>query len=145
MTTINVLSAPTFKDFLNLIKTLRVKYKKGKHDFRLRTHLSVLRWPQCLQISLLSDSDKAKYSKEWLDFMNENILTADKINTETFYLEEFDQLNRLIDYMNNTKEEPNIYNDFRLYIAQCDARRNNDFIDIFPELNYLMEDDYYGK
>ena len=93
----------------------------------------------------MSDSGKAKYSKEWLDFMNENILTADKINTETFYLEEFDQLNRLIDYMNNTKEEPNIYNDFRLYIAQCDARRNNDFIDIFPELNYLMEDDYYGK
>ena len=145
MTTINILSAPTFIDFLQLIKTLRVKYKKGKHDFRVRTHLSFLRWPQCLQLTLLSDSDKAKYSKQWMDFINENTLTTEKNASETFYLEEVDQLKRLIDYMNSTKEPQELYDDFRNYVSSCDSRRHNDFIDTFPELNYLMENDYYGE
>jgi organic radical activating enzyme len=145
MTTINVLSATTFIDFLKLIKTLREKYKTEKHNFRVRTHLSFLRWPQCLQISLLSDEDKTKYSKEWSDFINENTLTADKLENETFYLEEVDQLNRLIDYMKNTRETATIYDEFRSYVAQCDERRGVDFSVTFPELTYLMENDYYGR
>ena len=145
MTTINILSAPSFLDFLKLIKELRIKYKTEKHNFRVRTHLSFLRLPQCLQISLLSDSDKAKYSKEWLDFINENTLTTEKLPEETFYLEEVEQLHRLVDYMNSTREEAVIYDEFRSYIDQCDERRNLNFSTTFPELNYLMENDYYGR
>jgi len=32
----------------------------------------------------------------------------------------------------------------RLYIKQLDKRRNNDFTKTFPELAYMMEEDYYG-
>ena len=144
MTTINILSAPTFKNFLELIKELRIKYNRGKHDYRVRTHLSYLRWPQCLSLTLLSEQDKEKYANEWLDFINENTMTKDKKEYETFYLEEVDQLKRLIDYMRSTKEQSSIYEDFRRYITQCDFRRKIDFVDTFPELVYMMEDDYYG-
>ena len=64
---------------------------------------------------------------------------------ETFYLEEVEQVHRLIDYMNSTREEAVIYDEFRSYIDQCDERRNLNFSTTFPELNYLMENDYYGR
>jgi len=144
MTTINVLSAPTLLNFLNLIKTLRKTYRTEKHNYRVRTHLSYLRWPKCLQISLLSNNDKEKYSKEWINFVKENKLTKTKNEDETFYLEEVDQLERLIDYMQNTKEEACVYDEFRSYITQCDFRRDVDFIETFPELAYLMRGNFYG-
>jgi organic radical activating enzyme len=144
MTTINVTSAPTLINFLQLIKDLRLKYKFSKHEFRVRTHLSYLRWPECFQLTLLSEEDKQKYSREWQQFMDENMLTSKKDPSETFYLEEVDQMKRLIDYMNSKKEDERVYDDFRSYIKALDTRRKTDFIDTFPELTYLMDDSYYG-
>ena len=53
-------------------------------------------------------------------------------------------MERLIDYMKNTKEEAYVYDEFRSYISQCDFRRNVEFIETFPELAYLMRGNYYG-
>jgi hypothetical protein len=92
----------------------------------------------------LSEEDKQKYSREWQQFMDENMLTSKKDPSETFYLEEVDQMKRLIDYMNSKKEDERVYDDFRSYIKALDTRRKTDFIDTFPELTYLMDDSYYG-
>ena len=144
MTTINLTSAPKLLDFLKLIRDLRWKYKFSKHEFRVRTHLSYLRWPECFQLTLLSQEDKDKYSKEWLEFMEENRLTEKKDPKETFYIEEVDQMKRLVDYMNSKREDHRVYDDFRSYVKTLDQRRKTDFIDTFPEISYMMDDEYYG-
>jgi MoaA/NifB/PqqE/SkfB family radical SAM enzyme len=144
MTTINVLSAPTLINFLEVIRELRSKYTSEKHNFRVRTHLSYLRWPQCLSILLLSEEDKEKYSKLWREYIDTYKLTPNHLNTESFYIEEADQIYRLIHYMNSKKEESFIYDDLRMYIKQCDERRKTNFSEIFPELSYLLSENYYG-
>lgn len=144
MTTINVLSAPTLVKFLDVIKDFRIKYTAEKHNFRVRTHLSYLRWPQCLSILLLSEEDKRKYTEQWKTYIDTHKLTPQHLNSEFFYLEEADQIYRLVNYMNSKKEEPFVYDDLRMYIKQCDERRNTNFVDIFPELSYLMSETYYG-
>lgn len=145
MTTINVLSAPTFLNFLELVKELRLKYKREKHSYRVRTHLSYLRWPQCLQLTLLSKEDKQKYADEWLTFIHANKLTSKKEEHETFYLEEVDQLERTVKWMLNSDKEPkSFYDNFRLYVKACDNRRLTSFTETFPEISYLMDENYYG-
>jgi len=149
MTTINFLSAPTLLDFFKLIKELRIKTVFEIHRFRIRILLSYLRWPQALQLTLLSKKDKKYYGDLWLQFIEENKLIHKKEDEvefykRTFYLEEVDQVHRLVEYMNTTEEENNTYDNMRLYIKQLDERRNTNFSDTFPELKYLMEEDYYG-
>jgi pyruvate-formate lyase-activating enzyme len=149
MTTINLTSAPTFINFLKLIKEMRKTYFEELHKFRIRTLLSYLRWPKSLQLNLLNKKDKKKYGDEWSQFIEENKLIAkeenpDEFLSRSFYTEEADQIQRLVEYMNNSKEEKVVYDNMRLYIKQCDERRNTDFNKTFPELTYLMDNNYYG-
>jgi len=50
----------------------------------------------------------------------------------------------LVDYMRSTKEPQSLYKDFRNYTRSLDKRRKTSFVETFPELAYLMDDDYYG-
>ena len=144
MTTINLTSAPSFLDYLKIIKEMRAKYQTKIHEFRVRTHFSYLRYPRTLMLSLLNKEDKERYGEEWLSFVHENKLTEKKHPSETFYLEEVDQIERLVEFMRTDKQPDVVYTDMRLYIKQLDERRGNDFCKTFPELAYLMEEDYYG-
>lgn len=144
MTTINLTSAPTFLEYLQYIREMRLKYYSKLHEFRVRTHLSYLRWPRMLCLTLLSEEDKQRYGDEWIQFIEEHKLTSLKSDQETFYLEEVDQVRRLVDYMRSTKEPQSLYKDFRNYTRSLDKRRKTSFVETFPELAYLMEEDYYG-
>lgn len=144
MTTINLTSAPTFLEYLKYIREMRLKYYSKLHEFRVRTHLSYLRWPRMLCLTLLSDEDKQRYGDDWIQFIEEHKLTSLKSDQETFYLEEVDQVRRLVDYMRSTKEPQSLYKDFRNYTRSLDKRRKTSFVETFPELAYLMRDDYYG-
>ena len=105
---------------------MRAKYQTKIHEFRVRTHLSYLRWPRPLILSLLSKEDKQRYGDQWLKFMHDNKLTEKKHPSETFYLEEVDQMERLVEFMRNDKQPDVVYDDMRLYLKQLDQRRNND-------------------
>ena len=144
MTTINLTSAPSLLGFFKVIKEMRSKYQTKIHEFRVRTHLSYLRFPRTLMLSLLSEEDKKHYGDLWLDYVDANKLTWKKDPSETFYLEEVDQLERLVEFMRTDKQGDMVYNDMRSYIRQLDERRNRDFTKAFPMLAYLLEDDYYG-
>jgi hypothetical protein len=144
MTTINLTSAPSFIDFLKQIKDFRSKYQTKKHEFRVRTHFSYLRFPRTLMLSLLSEEDKKKYGDEWLAYVNEWKLTKEKNESEAFYYEEVDQIERLVEFMRNDKQPKVVYDDMRSYINQLDERRGNNFSETFPTLSYLMEESYYG-
>ncbi len=153
MTTINITSAPSFLEFLEKIREMRLKYYTKMHDFRVRTHFSYLRFPRTLMLSLLSKEDKDRYGKEWLNYIHKWKLTkvtdADRIfhglpPLETFYHEEVDQIERLIEFMQTDKQPDIVYDDMRSYIRQLDSRRGRDFNKTFPTLTYLMNDNYYG-
>ena len=144
MTTINLTSAPSLLGFLEQIKEFRSKYQTKIHEFRVRTHLNYLRWPRPLILSLLSEKDKQEYGDLWLDYIHANKLTEKKHPSETFYLEEVDQMERLVEFMRNDKQPKVVYDDMRMYLRQLDERRGKFFPEIFPELTYLMDDDYYG-
>ena len=144
MTTINLMSAPTFINFLELIQQFREKYTLSKHDFRVRTFISYLRWPKCFSINMLSKEHKEKYAKEWIGFVKDFVITADIEHWQTFYIEELDQITRLCDYMLNSTSDPECFEDFRSYITTCDTRRQTNFNETFPELTYMLYPNYFG-
>jgi organic radical activating enzyme len=148
MTTINLMSVPTFMNFLELIQAFREKYTVEKHDFRVRTMISYLRWPKFLSINLVAPETKQIYAKEWLDFINDFVITDEVENHayQVFYNEEADQIKRLVDYMlTSVPEQKQIYDEFRTYIQTCDERRSTSFAKTFPELEYMLNKNYYGK
>mgnify|MGYP000470608632 CR=1 FL=1 len=146
MTTVNLTSVPTFLGFLEMIQTMREKYAIVKHDFRVRTMISYLRWPKFLNVNLLAQETKEKYAKEWLDFVNDFIITDEVENYQVLYNEEADQIQRLADYMlTSTPDTKQQYDEFRTYVVACDKRRNTDFATSFPELAYLLNENYYGE
>ena len=145
MTTVNVLSAPTFVDFLDLMQSLKKKYQISKHNYRIQFRVNYLTWPKCLSIGLLSQEDKEHYKKIWIDFANSHSINWEKYDFDCFNAEDLAQISRLCDYM--VDKTPNLedYNDFRLFISECDLRRNTNFVNVFPDLRYLLNSNYYGK
>lgn len=144
MTTINLTSVPSMLDFLKLLKTMKDKYPLKRHESRVRTRLSYLRYPKSLMISLLSEEQKQYYGNIWLDYVDKNKYTDSETQKGSFYIEEVDQIKRLVDFMNMDKQPNSVYDDMRLYINQLDFRRDKDFKKVFPELTYLMDESYYG-
>ena len=145
MTTVNLTSIPTFLGFLEMIQQLRETYAIDKHDFRVRTMISYLRWPQFLSITLLSNETKEKYANEWLSFIKDFTITDEVENYQILYNEETDQIKRLVDYMlTSVPEQKQIYDELKIYIKECDSRRGTNFSKTFPELAYLLNEDYYG-
>jgi pyruvate-formate lyase-activating enzyme len=145
MTTVNMLSVPTFVDFLTIIKDYRQKYFITKKNFRVRMMVNYLRWPKCLSVNLLSTSTKEKYANDWIEFANEYALTEQHRDQEILYSEEVDQIKRMAEFMLESKPDSiELYNEMRTFITTCDSRRNTIFENVFPELAYIMDKSYYG-
>jgi len=138
MTTINILSLPKFINFIELIMDFRVRYN---HDFaynRIPISINYLHWPPFLQCSVLGESDRICYAdaieehcKKWLKYFS-----PDKY--ARLYLEEWDQINRLCDYLRTTPTKYDDRIDFVDFINEYDTRRNKSFKDIFPEYKHLL-------
>ena len=138
MVTFNILSASTFKDFLNQILIWR-------NTFNIRTvnrvpmMISYLRWPPFMNMQMLPEELKVKYIQEWKDFVGQY---QANITDETgkFYLEEFDQISRLGDFMmQESQTAERDMKDFALYFDEYDRRRGTDFNATFPELMEFMD------
>ncbi len=145
MTTVNVLSAPTFINFLDLMQHLKKKYEISKHNYRIQFRVNYLTWPKCLSVGILSQRDKEHYKTLWTNFAQEHYIDEVKYDFDTFNAEDLAQIERLCDYMINKESAHEDYDDFRLFINECDMRRNTSFLDTFPELRYLLNPNYYGK
>jgi organic radical activating enzyme len=136
MTTVNILSASTFDDFLYWITSLREKYTHDKTHNRVRFTVSYLRWPQHQSITLLDDSEKrafeARLKQAVADCTNPNLFVP-------LYLEEQDQIQRLIDFMWSTDLDPMQLRDFRRFFDEYDRRRNTSLLKTFPELRTVYQ------
>jgi len=140
MTTVNILSLTTFIDFINAIMELRVVYNTSSAWNRIPLSINIMHWPPHLQCTLLDKDTRTviannieQVCNSWLKYY-----TAEK--HARLYLEEFDQIQRLCDYLRNTEPALEYRHDFVRYIYAYNKRRNKDFLKIFPEYAQLLKD-----
>lgn len=140
MTTINILSLPTFLDFMMCIMDFRKLYNKSFDVNRIPLSINIMHWPPHLQCTLLDKDYRTNVAntiesvcKTWLKYYT-------KEKYARLYLEEFDQIQRLCDYLRNTESATEHRADFVRYIHAYDERRNKDFVDAYPQYQHLLEE-----
>jgi len=140
MTTINVLSLPSFVNFIELIMNFRKDFNKDFAVNRIPLSINYLRWPPHLQCNVLDKTERETYAdaieeqcKKWLKYY-----TAEKY--ARIYLEEYDQIKRFCDYLRN--DQTNLSNriNFVKFIKEYDQRRNKNFTKVFKEYINLLEE-----
>lgn len=131
MTTVNVFSASTFPWFLEMISNLRMEFNKDVGASRVGFNVNYLRWPGFLNITQLPKALKD-------DFAARLVRCVDQIQQRPLmgrlYLEEVDQIRRLIAFMQGEQPDLLVYRDFAPFIDQYDDRRGTNFQHTFPDL-----------
>jgi len=140
MTTINILSLPTFTDYVEDIMKLRVKFNKGLENNRIPMSINYLRWPPHLQSTMLDGEvreelsvDILKTCEKWLKYYS-----PDKF--ARLYLEEWDQVKRFCDYLVSEQTQYRWRKDFVRFIQSYDMRRDKDFKKTFPMYAHLLKE-----
>lgn len=140
MTTINILSLPTFLYFIDLIMKLRCDYNDRFEKNRIPISINYLRWPEHLSVKLLPQEMRSEYSQQILKKIEPwvNGYLPDKF--ARVYLEEWDQIKRFCEYLtqDENKSEKRMY--FIKYINEYDRRRGTDFSKTFPEYAHFLEE-----
>jgi len=139
MTTINVLSLPTFVDFIEMLMQLRSEYNEKFENNRIPLSINYLRWPEHLSIRLLPEEMKLDYKNKILKTIEPWINGYQQGKFARVYLEEWDQIQRLCEYL--VKEETMVSkrDNFVKYIKEYDRRRGTDFVRTFPEYADFLE------
>jgi hypothetical protein len=140
MTTVNILSLPSFVDFIELIMQYRIKYNHGFEHNRIPISINIMRWPPHLQCTLLDEETRIQYAntienicKGWLKYYS-----PDKY--ARIYLEEFDQIQRFCDYLRTSETAIEHRKDFVKFVTEYDKRRSKNFKDVFVEFIHLLEE-----
>ena len=140
MTTINILSVPSFNNFIEMIMNLRKEFNHGFEDNRIPLSINYLRWPPQLNATLLPSDMKKEYAAKILSKAESWLKCFSSDSYARVYLEEWDQIQRFCDYLiienNDIKRRKN----FVLYIQEYDRRRNTNFESVFPEYSNLLKD-----
>jgi hypothetical protein len=139
MTTINILSLPTFTKFISLIMEFRKIYNKDFAYNRIPLSINYLRWPPHLQATLLDQDTRTTYATEIEEFCEQWLKYYSPELYARIYLEEFDQIKRFCDYLRTSVTELNYRKDFVNYINTYDFRRGKNFAECFPEYKNLLE------
>ena len=140
MTTLNMLSLPTFNNFIDDIMELRILFNKGLENNRIPISLNYLRWPPHLQATLLDKETRQKYVDEILPHGEQWLKYYSPDKYARLYLEEWDQLKRWCDYLVTEPTQTKFRKDFVNYIKAYDMRRDKNFKTTFPEFANLLED-----
>ena len=140
MTTINILSLPSFLDFIMTVMDFRKEYNKSFEVNRIPLSINIMHWPPHLQCTLLDIDYRTKTAntienvcKTWLKYYRKDKFAR-------IYLEEFDQIQRLCDYLRTTEPATEHRADFVRYIHAYDKRRDKDFVETFPQFSNLIEE-----
>ncbi len=139
MVTANLLGATTFTSFLEWILLLRVKHNLTSAFNRVPIMVAYLRWPNHLAVTNLPNNLKEMYSVEWKEYVDRYNVVG---SPGRFYLEEVDQVTRLINFMNSTAGTEEQAADFYKFQSEYDRRRETNVLIEFPELGEYYN---YGK
>jgi organic radical activating enzyme len=140
MTTINILSLPTFINFVELIMSLRKDFNKDFAYNRIPFSINYLRWPPHLQCTLLDNDQRTMYADSIILAVQDWLKYYRKEKYARIYLEEWDQINRFCDYLKTSKTANEHRVDFVKFINAYDTRRNKNFKETFPMYATLLED-----
>lgn len=135
MTTVNVLSISTFHRFLEWISLLREEYTLDQTHNRVRFNVSYLRWPEHQVLTILPQEAKDNFA----DVMKGTMAgLSDSSWWIPLYLEEQDQIKRMIDFMYSQPPNPLQQRNFTRFFTEYDRRRGTKLLKVFPELEPLF-------
>ena len=137
MTTVNILSVSTFDKFLEFMIDLRGRHSISRKYNRVGFNIAYLRWPRHQLITLL-DAPERRQFEERLEAVIEKLKPSDT-DKGTFYLEEVDQVRRLVNFMNSREPDPEELKNLVLFFNEYDRRRGVNFLETFPELRTTYE------
>ena len=140
MTTVNILSLPTFIDFIMTIIDFRKQHNKSFETNRIPMSINIMHWPPHLQCTLLDKDERVEYADTIEKFCEAWLKYYKKDKYARIYLEEFDQIQRLCDYLRTTEPAVEHRADFVRYIQAYDKRRSKDFADTFIQYAHLLEE-----
>lgn len=138
MTTVNLLSVPTFDIFIEEILNLREQYNSTVSHNKIQFMINYLRYPTFLALPYLDNNTKNIFKHKIEQLINNRGDNYNGLGKLSFL--EIDQLKRLIDY--TFTKEPELEKnrkDFVLFVDEADRRRGHNFKETFPEL-----EDFYN-
>ena len=131
MCTVNLLCLDSLDEFLDVVMNWKLEYGRDAINFSL----NILRFPSFQSLTVLPDNMRNIYYNRLNDF------AAQYIQLNLMHEFEFNQLTRLIDYV-DVVQKPHeeamsqtiLQRDFKNFYSQYDIRRGKDFCSTFPNL-----------
>jgi organic radical activating enzyme len=139
MTTMNILSAHHTIYLIDLVTSLRLEYNISPSSSRVIISFNILHWPRYLSVRLLPADIKVRIATDIMNKISSINRTMDS-GADILYLEEIDQLERFIEYMNYNEDNIVLRRDFIAFIDEYDRRKNTDFKTTFPHLVDMYND-----
>ena len=141
MSTYNILSIPSYQNFLNDILSFKREYGSADHDRNpMLLDIPYLRFPQH-QAVFMADADMADKIYQQVTHMYRNLEYRGWAGTANrgFYEHEADKLKRIYEMVEHSVKHKNQYVDgnrrnFVKFINEHHRRRATDFATTFPEL-----------
>lgn len=132
MTTVNILSVSTYHEFLEYVVQCRQRHGGPSRDrSRIGFSTSYLRWPRHQSITLLDAPQRAAFDQRLRDTY---AAWSGDGKLENFYIEEIDQIDRLLNYMHSVEPDPEQLDAFVGFFDEYDHRRGTRLLEVFPEL-----------
>jgi len=136
MTTINLLSLPSFTGFIDDVVKMR-----GRHNVtafnRLPFSVNYLRFPPHLQTVLLDKSERQEYADEIQEHCEKYL---EEQSSAKLYLDDLDQIKRFCDYLRTEETQWKYRGDFAKFVTAYDTRRGKNFKETFPEFAHLVDE-----
>lgn len=140
MTTVNILSISDFNKFVDLIMEFRAKFNTDMEYNRIPMTINLMKWPPYLNVSNLPKELKEKFSKEILEHCKQWLKYYKKDLYARVYLEEWDQINRMCEYLASSTPDEEARIDFVKFIREYDKRRDTNFETVFPEYKEMIKE-----
>lgn len=140
MTTVNALSAFSFSDFLEDIIILRAQHFEDAAVSTLGLSINYLRWPMFQDIRILPNEVKEQCAKDIMSIVNAHKQKVPGFGEALFYLEEIDQIERLVKYMEqDLPNRDDMLKDFKAFFSEYDKRRGLNFKRTFSDISYMVD------
>ena len=140
MTTINILSLPSFAEFVEHVMDLRVIFNKSTEDNRIPLSVNYLRYPPYMQVTLLDIDERIEYANKIEEYCRGWLKYHSSSQWARLYLEEWDQIKRFCDYLRTSPTTDKYRDDFVKFVNEFDKRRNKNFSSTFPMYARLLEE-----
>lgn len=140
MTTINILSLPTFTKFIEELMELRIFFNKFTEENMIPLSVNYLRYPVHLQATMLDKATRDMYADQIEEYCRGWLKYHSPSHHARLYLEEFDQIQRFCDYLRTEPTQDKYRADFVKFVNEYDKRRGKNFAETFPEYTHLIEE-----